>query len=364
MEGRVKVGDTLRKYTVEKLIGQGGHGKVFRCIETGTSKNVAIKEIQKEAFPSAEIVKKMLEDVKGENIIELIETFEEGNCVYLVYEFCNDGDLSDYMKSHGGKLDEKKAQLIMAQIVAGYDIIYKRNIIHGGIKPGNFLVTYKNPQAKQDDLPTIKMADFGISSKTLIGTPAYSAPELLKGSTHFDYKVDIWAIGITLYYLLHNCLPFKGDMIQVLNGFEVGIYQTRMDISIFCLDFIDKCLQYEISQRMSFDNLKNHPFITGKNANWKETENNKINAAYTSIGIEIQQNIKLQLNLFSNIGQPTESCQCKTKTALLECGHFICTDCAAKISRDIKTKNIKEENAKCPQCSAKFKLSKLSLKCC
>ena len=87
----------------------------------------------------------MLEDVKGENIIELIETFEEGNCIYLVYEYCNEGDLSEYVKNHGGKLDEKKAQLIMAQIVAGYDILYKQNIIHRDIKPENFLVTYKNP---------------------------------------------------------------------------------------------------------------------------------------------------------------------------------------------------------------------------
>ena len=51
---------------------------------------------------------------------------------------------------------------------------------------------------------------------------------------------------------------------------------------------MNKCLQYEISQRISFENLKNHPFITGKKANWKEKKIHKIKQHIPSIGIEIQ----------------------------------------------------------------------------
>lgn len=310
MEGRIKEGNNVGKYLVEKLLGEGSHGKVFKCVEFETNTIVAIKEIGKgmDTFSSYQMEKKILEEVKGEYIAELLETFEEGNCIYLVYKYCPQGDLSDYLKRHGGKLDEKKAQLIMTQIVAGYDILYKHNIIHRDIKPGNFLVTYKNAQASMEDKPTIKMTDLGESrqitstnsSKTLIATYIYMAPELLKGIFYYDYKVDIWAMGIILYYLLHNCLPFKGYMTEVLEEIEVGNYLVRNDISRFCLDFMNKCLQYDTSQRISFEKMKIHPFITGNKTNWK-VEKAKIESEFTEEGVEmLQLNVKRQLKLISN----------------------------------------------------------------
>ena len=85
MESRIKEGDTIGNYKVGPLLGEGSYGKVYKCIELGNNMAVAIKEIQKgiEAYPPAQAEKKILEEVKGDYIIDLIETFEKNNCISI-----------------------------------------------------------------------------------------------------------------------------------------------------------------------------------------------------------------------------------------------------------------------------------------
>ena len=310
MVDRIK-GSTIGNYVVNKLIGEGTYGKVYKCKNYENNEIMALKEIKKESdtLSSAQVDIKMLKEVKGEYIIDLIDSFEDPANIYLVYKYCQDRNLEQYMIRHGGKLEENKVKLIMNQIISGYEELYKHKIIHRDIKLKNLLVTYKNAQSYNDDTPTIKIADFGISKEVLsdylnqtsIQTLYYSAPELLNGDRKYDYKVDIWAIGVTMYYLLHNKYPFMGEMKQLIEVLKAGAYQISEDISILGLDLICKCLQYESHQRISFEEMKIHPFITDNKDGWKPVKTHIDKGPLNKGGIVmLQLNIKNQFNIIAN----------------------------------------------------------------
>lgn len=99
----------------------------------------------------------------------------------------------------------------MKAVVDAVRYCHELGIVHRDIKPENLLMTTRGPDA------ILKLADFGISKilteemlNTNCGTPIYMAPEIWQ-SQNYNEKVDIWSIGVTMYYLLGGCHPFEGD---------------------------------------------------------------------------------------------------------------------------------------------------------
>lgn len=117
-----------------------------------------------------------------------------------------------------------------------------------------------------------KISDFGLSTildsttsqLSICGTPLYSAPQLLK-RRGYSYKVDVWALGIMCYELLMGKTPFHSyEMQELLNKINEGRYilQTQEPVSIECALFLTQCLQANESERISMQDLMNHPFLT------------------------------------------------------------------------------------------------------
>lgn len=118
----------------------------------------------------------------------------------------------------------------------------------------------------------VKLADFGFSKKvnyddlrlnTQCGTPLNMAPEVLNGE-EYDYKIDIWSLGVIMFELLIGTTPFGGKNLENLRqNVNKGIVRlrSRIDLSPNCLDFVSKCLQLDPLKRMTIDHALNHPFI-------------------------------------------------------------------------------------------------------
>ena len=144
------------------------------------------------------------------NIARIYETFEDERYYFIVMEYCEGGELLEYV-SKKNHLDEKSTATVMKQAMYALSYLHNNNICHRDIKPENFLLASKN------GLLEIKMIDFGLARKlkskedtmnAITGSPYYIAPEIF--SENYTMKCDIWALGVLMYVLLCGRYPFNG----------------------------------------------------------------------------------------------------------------------------------------------------------
>lgn len=145
-------------------------------------------------FTSNEI--SILTKISSSHIIKFIEMLRTMNNYYLVYEYCNGGTLAQLLEKRK-ILKEPEALKIFAQMVEAFRVLVKENILHRDLKPTNILF--------HDGV--IKLADFGFCkelmketdmTQTMVGSPIYMAPEILKGQI-YNCKADVWSMGVVLY---------------------------------------------------------------------------------------------------------------------------------------------------------------------
>lgn len=203
--------DFIQVKTSRKLLDVGTYGEVQLMQNTSDSKLYALKLIRKSLVSNVIPLKVLFREIMihktlvHPNIVRLVDHFEDITKVYLVLEFVEKGSLFDLIRRKI-KLSENEACEIFIQTCTGLNYLHQNNIVHRDIKPENLLIS------KTD---TIKICDFGwsapVSEKrvTFCGTLDYMSPEMINSEPH-SIKVDIWALGILLYEMLHGSPPFRG----------------------------------------------------------------------------------------------------------------------------------------------------------
>ena len=151
------------------------------------------------------------------------------NNYYLVYEYCNGGTLAECIKAQK-RLTENEAIKIFLQLRAGFEVLFKEKILHRDLKPSNIL--FHNG--------VVKIADFGFCkemmesdmTQTMVGSPIYMAPEILKGSI-YDNRADIWSLGVILYEMLYGFCPYEESSItKLINLIDNSILKFHPEIQI------------------------------------------------------------------------------------------------------------------------------------
>ena len=228
-----------------------------------SKKLVAIKVVSKDYIEKANLnhqIKReidILSIVEHKYIISLIDHFEDDTYIYIVTEYISGGDLYDMIKKEN-RLDEPTAAKYILQLCDAIEYLHRLNIIHRDIKPENILLTSNN---------NIKLCDFGWSviepglRTTICGTLYYLPPEMIKG-VPYDYRIDLWSIGILTYELLVGKPPFNDDTYK-------GTYKNIIDgnitypdyLSEEAKDFISSLLVQKAQDRMTLDMIKNHQWI-------------------------------------------------------------------------------------------------------
>ena len=214
----------IDNYIFQKTIGMGTFGKVKLAIFKYTKEKFAIKILNKEkikekmknaSFKENEIITKL----NHINIVNVINIIEDTENFYIIMEYCNGGELFDYIVSKE-RLSEKESSIFFYQIINGVEYIHSQGFAHRDLKPENILISRKNNKN------ILKIIDFGLSHeydefngellKTKCGSPSYAAPELIKGIPYNGFKIDVWCCGIILYAMLCGYLPFGGENNKVL----------------------------------------------------------------------------------------------------------------------------------------------------
>ena len=260
-------------YKIQKIIGKGAFGIVYKAFELCSGRIVAIKQIPVNSENRKYVIKEieLLKNLEHPNIVKYYNFLKEENHIYIIMEYLEGSTLRQYMRDNSENINEDIAREIIKQLLNALSYLhYSCDICHRDIKPENIIFTEK------DDISHIKLLDFGLSTDSFesklkmqnCGTITYMAPEQIS-SLRYTKGVDIWSVGIILYRLLNKGkYPFynKGDSTSVLianiNNKEIEFDLENCPISPICRHFIYKLLDKNPSYRYSARLALSHPWIT------------------------------------------------------------------------------------------------------
>uniref|UniRef100_A0AAX7T2R6 non-specific serine/threonine protein kinase n=1 Tax=Astatotilapia calliptera TaxID=8154 RepID=A0AAX7T2R6_ASTCA len=262
------------EYSRKDLVGHGAFAVVFKGRHRKkTDWEVAIKSINKKNLSKSQIllgkeIKILKEPI---NLLKLNVIVADGVCLSLHTQYCNGGDLADYLQAKG-TLREDTLRVFLQQIAAAMRILNSKGIIHRDLKPQNILLSYVGRKKSNISGIRIKIADFGFArylhsnmmAATLCGSPMYMAPEVIM-SQNYDAKADLWSIGTVIYQCLVGKPPFQANSPQDLRMFyeknknlqPIIPRETSPQLS----DLLLGLLQRNQKDRMDFDTFFSHPFL-------------------------------------------------------------------------------------------------------
>nr|XP_009930814.1 PREDICTED: serine/threonine-protein kinase ULK1 [Opisthocomus hoazin] len=270
--------ETVGKFEFSRkdLIGHGAFAVVFKGRHKEKPElEVAVKCINKKNLAKSQTLLgkeiKILKELKHENIVALYDFQELANSVYLVMEYCNGGDLADYLHTMR-TLSEDTIRLFLQQIAGAMKMLHSKGIIHRDLKPQNILLSYTGGRKSNPNNIRIKIADFGFArylqnnmmAATLCGSPMYMAPEVIM-SQHYDAKADLWSIGTIIYQCLTGKAPFQASSPQDLRLFyeknKMLMPNIPRETSSHLRQLLLGLLQRNYKDRMDFDEFFHHPFL-------------------------------------------------------------------------------------------------------
>ncbi len=210
----------LYRFRLDRTLGKGGSGTVYRAIDEKSGNVVAVKLFRANFFRNRLHLKDFTRSVKKFrkfdhiNVTKVMEfiTGDEGNC--LVLEYVDGPDLKWYIENRPWNLQERL--VIIAQICNGLQYIHEKGFTHHDLKPSNILFTRKG---------VAKLTDYSLSGSHLLSlfdpganeqiTPMYVAPELIRKQKSTPQS-DIYSLGIALYLMFTGALPFQVDSLDAL----------------------------------------------------------------------------------------------------------------------------------------------------
>jgi len=207
---------TIGPYRILRRLGRGGMGEVFLAAHDDTAgEPVAVKVLRSGEAVSGSALRRFLAErqilagLSHPNVARLLDAgVTPGGAPYLVMPHCAGGSLADRLEA--GPLAVGEALRVAAALAAALGALHELGIVHRDVKPGNVLFN------EHDE---VLLTDFGVAklvnqdttqSGHLLGTPAYLAPEQIRGEP-VDYRTDLWSLGVTLYQMLAGQRPFDGE---------------------------------------------------------------------------------------------------------------------------------------------------------
>lgn len=202
----------LDRYRLESLIGEGGHGQVWKALDIELHRPVAIKVPKPTRQLAPDEIDQLLNEARRvarlshPGIVPVYDARPEGAAHVVISEWIEGPNLEALLGQ--GPLDPKRALCLASQLARALEYSHSQGIIHRDIKPANLLL---------DAEGELKVCDFGIAANQLelLGntdqrfTLAYASPEQLRGDP-LDHRSDIWGVGVVLFEMLTGALPFPG----------------------------------------------------------------------------------------------------------------------------------------------------------
>jgi len=228
----LKAGDRVdEKYTILRLIGDGGMGTVYEARHERLGTRVALKFLHEDIAERPGLSERFLQEAKlaativSPHVVRVTDMDTlPGGPPYLVMDFVT-GESLEHLLERETKLAPERAVAFALQLASGLEAAHAIGAVHRDLKPGNVLVT---PAA---DGPRLMLIDFGIAklrdpaggrgitrTGVVLGTPEYMPPEQLFAASDVDARADIYALGVMLFEMLSGHRPAEGDSAEAIVG--------------------------------------------------------------------------------------------------------------------------------------------------
>nr|CCA25327.1 protein kinase putative [Albugo laibachii Nc14] len=202
-------------------------------------------------------------------VLGMLGEMEMANHLYMIFEYCEQGELFDLVRtSKQGRLEIEQVRVWFRQIVLGVQFLHSCGYAHRDLSLENVLVTSKG---------VCKICDFGLATyadancNQAVGKKVYMAPDVAQAQFYDPVKVDIWSLGIMLFTMLAGSPPFdvanaSDPRYQVVVTHGVGIllqvWKMSDQIPSVAVDLLDRLLCAHPSERITVDQMLQHPFLT------------------------------------------------------------------------------------------------------
>ncbi|XP_030006136.1 serine/threonine-protein kinase NIM1 [Sphaeramia orbicularis] len=254
------IGRRVGFYKVRGEIGYGTFSRVKMAFHALTKDKVALKvldktklDIQAQRLLSREI--SSMEALQHPNVVRLYEVVDTPSRLYLVVEYAGGGDLHNRICNEG-KLCDNTCKITFAQILAAIKYMHNMNIIHRDLKGENILFTTSG---------CVKVADLGFSTRvsnrndrldTFCGSPPYAAPELFRDECYLGPPVDVWAMGVLLFFMVTGTMPFRAETMGKLRRCIMeGQYSVPPWVPGPCQRLIKGILKQVPTERCAVDQM-------------------------------------------------------------------------------------------------------------
>ena len=263
-------GGSIGNCRLVKKVGSGSFGVVYRARHKTLDVDVAVKLLPQDlAAKDPTYVRMFLREartaarIRHPNVIGIFEAGEERGQYYIVMEYAPNGSVFERMVLHAGKLSPKEAARVMLGAARGLSAAGKLNIIHRDIKPENLMFG-------ADD--EVKVADLGLAKRlpenphgsvaaslkldqithanpsTIVGTPAYMAPETALDPANVDPRADLYSLGCTAYHMLVGHAPFEGSqmlqtIIKQVQQHAVPVHQLDAAVPEALSRVVQRCME-------------------------------------------------------------------------------------------------------------------------
>ncbi len=217
VEGQVATGDTVAGYEIERLVGRGGMGEIYRARDPRLERRVALKLLAERFSEDTVFRERLLRESRiaasldHPNVIPVYEAGDTDDRLFIAMRFVEGSDLEALLRSDG-PLEPARAIAIAMQIADALDAAHARGLVHRDVKPSNVLLD------RQDRREHVYLADFGLTQSVsdrgptdghLVGTVDYVAPEQIRGDD-VDGRADVYGLGCVLFQALTGAVPFSG----------------------------------------------------------------------------------------------------------------------------------------------------------
>ncbi|KAG9262421.1 serine/threonine-protein kinase 10 isoform X1 [Astyanax mexicanus] len=254
-------------------LGDGAFGKVYKAQNKQSGILAAAKVIDTKTEEELEdymVEIDILASCDHHHIVKLLDAFYYDSKLWILIEFCAGGAVDAVMLELERPLTEPQIRVVCRQTLEALLYLHEIKVIHRDLKAGNILLTLDGE---------VKLADFGVSAKntktlqrrdSFIGTPYWMAPEVVMCETSkdrpYDYKADIWSLGVTLIELAqieppnHEMNPMR-VLLKIAKADPPTLMQPSKWSPEFS-DFLKRCLDKNVDNRWSAAQLLQHPFVS------------------------------------------------------------------------------------------------------
>ena len=297
---------SINDYKLEKQIGSGSFGDVYRGVDKHSGMKVAIKRIRKKIlYENGQYLLRAyyreidcMKKCECENSIRFIRDFQTQNNYNIIMELC-DTDLLCHLYQRPEPFTVDEIRLIFSQLNNVFKKMQQHKIIHRDLKLGNILIKFTD-ESKKNFIP--KLSDYGFSKElnnynfaanTHLGTPATMAPEIIMNYP-YNEKSDLWSVGVMMYQLYYKQVPYEGNTEQEILSKINGNVPFNMPEDEKFADLINRLLVVNVQNRISWDQYFEHPFFTGKGLDcelgYTFSGNNEKTSLYNSISFNPNDN--------------------------------------------------------------------------